>query len=167
MFLLLVNLALSVSFEASFEVKYTPSCPGDANSYLIVDNGIRVLPPSIYGPTFLDLEPGPHLIDVSHPWCTFFPVHFKLQDDGSFEAISNVSINDEYPVPIRHMYHSDHPFIEALFSPIPVLLIALPFAWPYLKPYMFTKEFLDQWNKKPEETETKTEEKPAALKKTD
>jgi hypothetical protein len=161
--MLLLFLRFSLEFEASFEVKYTPSCPGDSNSYLIIDNGIRVIPPSLYGATFVSLEPGPHHIDVSHPWCTFYPVHLKLQEDGTFEAISNVTITDEFPVPIRHQRHADWPLLEAIFSPIPLAILALPFAWPYLKDYIFTKEFLDNWNKQPGQEEAQPEENRPAV----
>jgi hypothetical protein len=107
MIALLLGRAACLKYEVEVAVKYSHSCPGHAESQIIIDHGIQFAKPALYGSTYLDLEAGPHLLAVSHPWCTFFDVRLTLEEDGSFTAQTNLTSTTQYPITIRHLPTSE------------------------------------------------------------
>jgi hypothetical protein len=95
------------------------------------------------------LEPGTHRIDVSHPWCNFFPVVLKLKSDGSFEAESNSSSTREFPIAIKHMANTDSDiFANLLGSKWVLAVILVPIGVQFLKKYLASPELLEKMKQK-------------------
>jgi hypothetical protein len=119
-------------------VKFSSSCPATHESYLVIDNGAQLIRPPLFGKVYVWLDPGTHLIDVSHPWCHFFPVHLKLDSDGTFDAVSNSSVIQEFPIIIRHYQKPEITFMGIVTSGqwmLPVFL--LPVGIHYLRKYLY------------------------------
>jgi hypothetical protein len=154
----LVLLVSSLKIEAQFAVKYSSSCPGSHESFMIIDNGAQVLRAPLFGPAYVWLEPGTHSVDVSHPWCTFYDVDFTMEDDGAFVAVSNLTTTDRYPVNIRHMANVDR---ESMFgmksSKWMVIAVAVLIVMQVIKRLLTTQKVHD-WIKNIQEEMRKAQE---------
>jgi hypothetical protein len=107
MLALVLGRAAGLKFEAELAVKYSHSCLAHADSYVIVDHGRQFVKAALNGPTYVDLDAGPHVLSVSHPWCTFFDVHMTLEENGTFVAVANSTSTTRYPIAVRHLPTSE------------------------------------------------------------
>jgi hypothetical protein len=152
-------LASSFRVETEFAVKFSAACPVSPESYLIVDNGVQAVKPPLYGKTYVWLEPGIHLIDVSHPWCTFFSVHLSLKSDGTFTAVSNSSSTGEFPIAIRHMANTDSDILTSFMSSKWMLLMILvPIVMQFLKKYLSSPEVQEKLRKLQEDAQKQVDQ---------
>jgi hypothetical protein len=123
------SFVLSSKLEVELAVKYSSACPGSTDSHVIVDNRDFPVQPALYGSTFVRLHPGKHILQVSHPWCSFPDVILELNEDGTFRASSNFSSTEKYPIVIRHLDNSETDILSKLTnSPMMLFLLLVPIA---------------------------------------
>jgi len=152
MFWLLFSSAFSSKIETELAIKYTASCPNSRESMLVIDNGKDYFKPVRNGITRIRLTPGYHKLEVSHPWCTFYPVDLTLYDDGKFSAVSNSTTQSSYPIAIKHLPNQDDDPIMMLFkSPTLLLIGGIPLLFMFLKKKFLTPEMMLKLQEKQKE----------------
>lgn len=122
---LFVIAAVSSKIEVPLDVKFTAACTLTPEVMMSVDNGAFSLKPALRGSTYVRLHPGEHHIIVTHPWCTFYPVHLTLEHDGSFVAVVNETSTTEYPIKIRHQANVDKESLTGMFSTNQIITFAV------------------------------------------
>ncbi|KAH0795156.1 hypothetical protein GPJ56_000999 [Histomonas meleagridis] len=143
MLCLFATFIASKKIEAIFDIKFTASCPLSPEAYMIVDKGEQIIKPTRKGKTYVRLHPGKHTIDISHPWCKFYPVEFNGAQDGSFKAITNSTAISKYPITVRHMpLEDDDPLSMMLKNKWMLLAPLILIGFQFLKRYMSKPEVM-------------------------
>lgn len=118
MFAFLTSLSVSKKIDVEFSVKFTSSCPNSGQaSYLIIDyDDTNLIPALLKNVTHVRVKPGKHHVEVTHPWCNFYPLNFEVNEEGQIKAQMNGTVYTKMPVPIKHPQMVDITNSFSLFS---------------------------------------------------
>ena len=143
MFFLLIQNILTIKYDIELSIKYTASCPNSRESMLVINHGNKTIKPVRNGITRVRLYSGYYHLEVSHPWCIFYPVELNIQENGHFTALTNLTQTSTFPISIKHLPNKDDDPIMMMFkSPMMLLMGGIPLLFMFIKKTCLTPENL-------------------------